>query len=757
MTTVEGKRLVSKAPQLAWLNQIKGIAMIWLFLNHLAEKLFGGPAIANPGHGWPTLDQRVEQLLPMPEQGLSGLVANVLRYVGWGGDMAGVQLFILVSGFGLAWSLVNAPAAPLDARTVYRRRLARIYPEWLTIHILLGIAGTLSLLNDAPSVFGKDFCLSIIGIRFLPSTLYAFSPPWWFFGLLVQLYLVFPLLWFGVRRLNPLRLFLLASLTGFGVRAIGLLVFDVYLDAWSRGAIFITQLPIFALGIVMAVWFHDHPPSASPRQWLLLPAGIVVFLAGNALGLFLVGMTFAPFIAGMGSFMAIWPFVSGSKRRLLALNWPITWVGRHSLSFFLVHHLAIDRIGPRSYDITSSLFWARLGACLLATIVGSLLIERVASVGQKTIERMRARLGTFRTCLTLAGAITLALAFPLAAELVVRKLDPQEVLVWGEFDSLAPSDQFGWKLKPSAVTRLRWISYDYTVSANHLGFPGPAYNSARTPGSFRILTTGDAYTSAEGVDTEQAWPRVLERRLAQRTPDVKWEVLNFAITGYGPTQDAAVLEHFVPEFLPDVVVLEMFINDFEDEMAGQSIGDTIGFDRESERSSLKQMLRLPHFSAWMSFQRAMTKQRLSGKPSGIAQFFSGLGWLTRDSSMYQPEARARMRARLASIRQTVESRGAALIVMLVPGAIQVCPVASLPYMVGARVDESGLDMEGPQRALKELCQELGIELIDLRPVLSGDRCLYQPRNLHWLPEAHERVADYLAGTMGTLAQRSVDR
>jgi len=49
---------------------------------------------------------------------------------------------------------------------------------------------------------------------------------------------------------------------------------------------------------------------------------------------------------------------------------------------------------------------------------------------------------------------------------------------------------------PDQTTRLRWQRYDYWVTSNHLGFPGPA--DLPVSGDLRILALGDAFTSAEG-------------------------------------------------------------------------------------------------------------------------------------------------------------------------------------------------------------------------------------------------------------------
>ena len=96
----------AEAPRqlLSWVDLMKAAAFIWIFLNHSSEILFGYPYIANPLPDWPPLADRVAQLQWLSGQGLWDVPLNILRYVGWTGDN-GVQLFIILSGFGLTWSL----------------------------------------------------------------------------------------------------------------------------------------------------------------------------------------------------------------------------------------------------------------------------------------------------------------------------------------------------------------------------------------------------------------------------------------------------------------------------------------------------------------------------------------------------------------------------------------------------------------------------------------------------------------------------
>jgi hypothetical protein len=49
------------------------------------------------------------------------------------------------------------------------------------------------------------FWTDLAAIRLTPSQLYYFVPAWWYVGLLVQLYAIYPVLWTALRRLGAVR------------------------------------------------------------------------------------------------------------------------------------------------------------------------------------------------------------------------------------------------------------------------------------------------------------------------------------------------------------------------------------------------------------------------------------------------------------------------------------------------------------------------------------------------------------------------
>jgi hypothetical protein len=344
----------------------------------------------------------------------------------------------------------------------------------------------------------------------------------------------------------------------------------------------------------------------------------------------------------------------------------------------------------------------------------------------------------------------------LAGELVSRRVAPQEVAGWGERPALAPHPEFGWTLTPSTTTRLRWVSYDYTVTANALGFPGPAYPDEKPAGSVRILTTGDAFTSAEGVDTAQAWPRLLEGELSRRKPERPVEVMNLAMTGYGPEQYAAVLRAFATTWRPDVVIVTLFVNDLEDVLISpRQFQRSIGFGRPDGTGLFAALALGNLYELTGHAVRRLLFEQVLRRPDPQDRFFAMLpafAATTGDAAWEADgEAKAAVERALLDIMLLAEVNGSRLIALLVPAGVQVCTPEQLPYFPKHvdLADASRFDLERPQRLLGEVTSMLGIETHDLRDVLRAapSGCPYQPRNLHWLPSGHEAVAAFVAGLL----------
>lgn len=738
----------SNTQKFLWVEAIKAIALLWIFLNHISEQLFGYPLISNPISGWPPYSERLAQLIPLGGYGAWNIPVNILRYVGWFGDQ-GVQLFIIISGFGLTWGLLNRQAnKPVSLIPFYRSRAERIYPLWWGVHILF--IGTWFVTGWGLSLFDPATVLSFVGVRITPGLLYYFSPAWWYFWLLVQLYLIFPFLWNGLRKWGSFKLLLWSSVVAFAIRGVGLLAFDSYLDAWSRGAIFITRLPEFVFGISLASWMFTYSAAAQKylTSWKTSLASILIYAAGIYLSLSLPGMTFAPFLLGVSSFVLL--YQACDKILLASPRWlqeSAEWLGKHSYSFYLIHHpiiLALVSFGAALSAVT----FVKMGIALALMVALGLGLEWGVAFTQTGFRTLREKLGMLRLILTSGLVVASMILLLLGAEIAVRRFDPQEVRGWGERPSLEMDSRLGWKLIPSQTTHLRWLSYDYTVQANSLGFPGPEYPEQKPNDVFRIFVTGDAFSSAEGVDTGQAWPRLLEQQLNEKAHGKKIEVLNFSITGYGPSQYAEVVKEYAPRYQPDLIIVEVFVNDFQDALwTNEDFQYSIGFYNGAS-DSISSILKLESLRIWVDLNvKQKLKEMLTGEPNTQGYFLGHVITLERQEYDVLNNARNIVHDDLKKIQSIAAQMDIQVVVVMAPSSVQVCKAKDLAYYPRHidLNDADRFDVDQPQRIMSEITGSLDLPMYDLRSALSSfGRCLYQPHNMHWQVEGHKVVAAYLA-------------
>lgn len=733
--------------RLVWVEWIKAIALGWIFLNHVAERVFGYPWIANPSALWPPLAERIAQLAPLHGYGAGDIVANLFRYVGWFGDQ-GVQLFLIVSGFGLTWGmLLRGATETIPVKEFYVRRLFRIYPLWWGAHILF-FATWLFTGKGLPFIEINSI-LSFLGLRVTPASFYFFSPAWWYFALILQLYLIFPLLWRMLQRWGAVRFFLIVAGISFIIRGAGLLIFTTYLDVWQRGGIFVTRLPEFVFGMALAATMFANREATEKRlvSLRMFISAVGIYAVGIVLSVDLLGMTLAPFLLGLGAFLVFYNLLARALVRFPGWVHRVgEWVGAHSYSLYLMHHPVVNRLIPEGMPLSPSLGF-RIAAAALGTLGLALALEYGVFWVESMIRRSLHTRGLRVTIIQWVGMGVILWIALLGSEFAVRQFAPQEIFGWGERPSLEKSEEFGWRLIPGATTRLRWQSYDYTVSANSLGFPGTEYPPEKPQGVYRILVTGDAFSSAEGVNTEASWVRQLETMLSKRTGQTI-QVLNFAVTGYGPNQYEAVVRKFVPIYQPDLVIVEMFVNDFDDALlTNEQFQYSIGFDQPSQ-TGLMSYLRLEHLRNYLRYDVFEPLMEIVSKDIPTKGYF--FGYFSAFETGRQEELRQAsmiVQDRLAGIKQTASKFNASLLVIVVPASVQVCRPEDLEYYP-RNVDFSNpawYDPEFPQRLFFEISQTLELSMLDLRAAFSQDlsECPYQVNNLHWTEYGHQKVAEFL--------------
>lgn len=244
-------------------SALKGIAILCIVCHNFLHHLIPSPGENEFLFSANTIHTFFQMIGNQPSE----FINIIFSYLGH----FGVQVFILLSGYGLALSMLKHE----KGWTMFMvDRLKKLYPLLLTgiiVLLLFKIVDQKVLFNHLEWIEVKYKLLFISNL--IPNSGLSLNGPWWFFGLIFELYLLFPLLYKLIKRFDWKAL---VAICVFSYTLIYLFrnVFDLF-----HGEILMMNapghLPEFCFGILLA--FHKgvkiHP------AWLLF--AIAVFCLGN--------------------------------------------------------------------------------------------------------------------------------------------------------------------------------------------------------------------------------------------------------------------------------------------------------------------------------------------------------------------------------------------------------------------------------------------------------------------------------------------
>jgi len=278
-STQNSKLKTENAPaaRFQWLDSVKGMAVIWIALYHCLLA-YGGVNLP-----WPVTFGSFPGFVQQCAQGsafgnFSCAVEAIVAAIIQRGPQA-VGVFILFSGFGLTYSLAKSGGPKTSWAIWYRRRLTRLFPVYWLAHLVF-LVSPFAALHDPVDY---RFLLSFFGDRVFPidKMFFYFVPAWWFLGLIIELYIFFPLLFKLLQRLGWVRYLALCILLSSAARFA--LVFIVNANGYyEMGGFFVSRLWEFGAGMVMGKllgeksdWTFDR--LLSPRGFF---AGVIVYTLG---------------------------------------------------------------------------------------------------------------------------------------------------------------------------------------------------------------------------------------------------------------------------------------------------------------------------------------------------------------------------------------------------------------------------------------------------------------------------------------------
>jgi peptidoglycan/LPS O-acetylase OafA/YrhL len=346
-----------------WVDALKAFAILGILLNHLVEEFGPAPWFANPSNDWPDLATRLGNLWPQGDN----LPVRIVYFLGWLGD-SGPGIFILLSGFGLTLSMLKKPTSDRNLEVFYQRRLIRIFPLYLTIH-LLTILGAFLLLGADRITLGINTLLSFLGLRFRDSLFMYINPSWWFIWLLIQLYFLYPFLFRLMKKAGLVWFFLITLAFTILSRGAGLagIRYSNELFFWMTGIFFGARLAEFTLGMALAALVVENGraiASITRSPWFL-PISFLAYVLGLSASVLWIGALISNLLvtAGFcGLFYSAWR--RGIKDRLRFLTKPIIWIGMNSFGVFLLHQAPLIWTGELFGDSKIHLIAALLVVAL---------------------------------------------------------------------------------------------------------------------------------------------------------------------------------------------------------------------------------------------------------------------------------------------------------------------------------------------------------------------------------------------------------
>jgi len=182
----------------------------------------------------------------------------------------GVQLFIFISSYGLYLAYGNKNITWLS---FMKKRVGKLYPT-LGLGIVLFMVRFVFRAHQLPDFVDlKSILLKFTWLYgFIPNEAESISGPWWFFSAIVQLYALFPLLLWVLRKAGPNALLVIAFLF-----ILISMILDLFVEIPGTSVYytFIGQMPVFSLGL----YFAAQPQIKISKSILIL--SIVIFALGN--------------------------------------------------------------------------------------------------------------------------------------------------------------------------------------------------------------------------------------------------------------------------------------------------------------------------------------------------------------------------------------------------------------------------------------------------------------------------------------------
>lgn len=112
----------------------------------------------------------------------------------------------------------------------------------------------------------------------------------------------------------------------------------------------------------------------------------------------------------------------------------------------------------------------------------------------------------------------------------------------------------GWVIKLDRVTY---------VKINSDGFRDRNFHIEKTNNTIRIAVIGDSFTFGVGLNLNETYPKLLEKKLNNLSDSNNYEVINFGVPGYSTRNEIEFLKLKALKYNPSIIIIGYFHNDMQ--------------------------------------------------------------------------------------------------------------------------------------------------------------------------------------------------
>lgn len=368
-------------------------------------------------------------------------------------------------------------------------------------------------------------------------------------------------------------------------------------------------------------------------------------------------------------------------------------------------------------------------------------------------ERPPARLRGFIAGLLLSGcAVLLSLVL---LEGIVRLVAPQQLVV-GRPDVFMPRDSVGWTFRPNLSTPINTGERTVTLRTDSAGLR--VGEAGRSEARTRLLLIGDSFVAALQVEEEQSLAGLLAARLADSL-GVAVAVRNTGVPGWDPPQYLIRARQMLAQEEFALAVIFVYVgNDVVPRrrdyipprepvparpfrlpraMTGGEIVDALlrpindGLERRS------------HLFVLLKDRLRPLLMRV-----GLTAEYFPVEFLRSEETSPRWDVTAGL---VEDIVAAARARGVPSVVVLLPTPWQVAPSVFDEYVSGFGIDRAAVDLDQPNRLLRERLAARGLQVLDpldsLRARAASGEVLFGTIDRHFSPEGHAAAVRLIEPTL----------